>query len=447
MKHPILYKIHFLFFLLLGFIGFGCKDDNSSPLSPEKGENTAQIVFHINSLPGTRTSQPMERIKSLRIIMLSDDVIEQNEYILFETGRSVTEFKYDFVCNTLPGKKDFYIFANEESVKSINFGSGVTLPEGIQIGSTLSNFFNAFLVINGVCTKTATQFKNCINELYFGDYALKADQNGDVFLPYSASYEGKFAIDIPDDLLSNEFISKKEPYYISPLYLVPVATKFQFNFINLMEENFSVNNISIQNINTSNYLMAHVGNTDYIKDFAPINSDIDTDDLENEIPESDRNLYWIYWLAKVSAASNDSQSNFDNVNFNNTYGWISDYQMPQDDLTQYNFLSSFISQTLEVPSSQDKTNPVAYTPGIFYIPESKNVTEQNTQQSYTLYLGFEKGNDKKTINLPISNLKALFRNTYVIINVTISEGDLQIYAEIAPWSEKVSNGWLMEENQ
>ena len=126
----------------------------------------------------------------------------------------------------------------------------------------------------------------------------------------------------------------------------------------------------------------------------------------------------------------------------------------------------FIDAASEVTNDDGTTETVlgSHTTNIFYLPESinyKNPTvssgeeqavDDNTddEQTQTFYLTLKiedpegGGTPPQFENLPIPNLNALFRNTFVVIEVTFVTGDIEIYAEIAPWNEKIANGWVSE---
>lgn len=430
---------------ILVFMGVCISCTHEEPANSGNGTENIRhfLVFHVRSLETTASSESREMLKSLRIIMLSDGALEKNEYISFgDEGIQVERFNYDFLWETIPGKKEFYLFANEESVKSIEFSEIVSLPSEIGKASSLTEFLSYFTPPENEenfeeSEKTANAelnlkkgllLKKLTPSIIFNpDYTSSL---GSVFLPYSSSYTGNYGITLKEDegsaLLSN------------PLYLVPVATKFTFRFTNLTKDQLKITNLTISKVNVCNYLFANVGDRDYEKNFSPVNEE------PSEIPESDRNLYWVYWLAKVAKASQENSAYFDNVNFNDTYGWITDYNLPNEDLTPYNFLTNMTGTGLTVPSPEDEDSEYSTTTEVFYIPESKNLVDEMSGQSYQLTLGVEKNGESRHKDLNFYNLKALFRNTAVRITVTISDTDMKIYAEISPWSPKVANGWLKE---
>ena len=114
---------------------------------------------------------------------------------------------------------------------------------------------------------------------------------------------------------------------------------------------------------------------------------------------------------------------------------------------------------MTVPGTNGNENngetPGTLNLGPFYVPESRNEityedAEKNkvTEQQYRFTLKLD---DTKTdatapdFDLVIENLKALFRNTHVIININMTEGDVKVYAEIQDWNHKYANGWVTEQ--
>lgn len=75
----------------------------------------------------------------------------------------------------------------------------------------------------------------------------------------------------------------------------------------------------------------------------------------------------------------------------------------------------------------------------FYLPESKDLKDSSNpygEQEYTLTLHVTDANNaKKTFSRPFDNLKALFRNTHVAVDITFLEKGIQV--DVTPYSEVV----------
>ena len=92
----------------------------------------------------------------------------------------------------------------------------------------------------------------------------------------------------------------------------------------------------------------------------------------------------------------------------------------------------------------DINNPSNSKPGVaqnipfFYLPESKNIKEDATdgEQEYQLTIKVDGRDEPFVSTLP--NLKALFRNTHVVVNITLYK-TLEIGVDVIPYSEVILN--------
>ena len=389
-------------------------------------EDQTLIVLHISPLDATNTltNTPIEKIKSLRIIILNESSIECNRLIAFSETSPATAayFQYVFTWITEPGKKRIYLIANENSVAELKYNNPQNnLPTDLP--TSLTALFERYAEIekdeteqdDDVTVKkpNAEEFKNVMEAVYFApDYENKA---GAIFLPYTSYYDVK---------------TEKEEHLNQTMYLVPVATKFTFKFINNRTSGVQVNGISITKTNTNNFLFANM----------------DESEINMRFADDDKDYYWIDWLAKVAEESHKNQSSVGaNEAFNEKYGWIKYYKMPPltstDEFVESKFVESANSQTVPAEGTLDL--------GPFYVPESRyertyeDAKGTVKEQIYGLTLELDDSRIQFD-DVPISNLKALFRNTSVVITITMSEGDVEIYAEIQGWNRKSANGWVTE---
>lgn len=401
-----------------------CINDNASDCdgttTGTQDKDQLRLVLHISSLDAGDPQSPdvTEKIKSLRVIILNEKnnkiCLECNKKVIdSETTFNANQFQHIFTWSTIEGIKHFYLFANEESVQSVK-----TSEEGEP--NSLSDLLDSYTPD----TTKATDFAEVIKSVYFEPKSAYDISDNSIYLPYTAYYYGY-------EMKIGEYLSEN-------MYLVPVATKFTFNFINKRANPVSVGKIALSTIDTHNYLFANIDEEDQFKTFG------DEDETE---------LYWIDWLAKIAEESH-KYGDFDkNENFNNKYGWISTYKIPGETVP---YQAQLISDNNKpsVPAKTDDTTPGILQLGPFYLPESKGeekdgngIEKEITEFRYFLTLGLT---DEETSTFPIfedtpiSNLKSLFRNTSVIINITMSEGDVEVYAEIADWNERSVNGWVTE---
>lgn len=406
------------------------------PEDPESGKGDGvMLVLDIQPVASQSpvSATDREKVKSLRVIMLSNGGLEINRrYDVNPTLAS--SFAATYTYTTIAGEKEIYLIANEDEITGYSFTENADLPASPS--SNLKELLNSIPTEENGMNANGKKMRAVLESLYFPP-SYTPDRGGDYYLPYVSYYSGFNVLD--DD----------HRYYDNPIqmYLVPVATKFYFNFTNNRPSQVELNNIEIKNFNNLNFMMAKVESGDLYKDF------------------KGQRLYWIDWLAKISELSHQYPDYGENLNFNNLYGWIDGYSMPAASTL---FAKRFLDRTLTVDAAvtePDETEDNGYkviTPGTlslgpFYMPESWNpytyydtLTEQElTIQQYTLTLGMhdvmtDHFKDPTFNDIPIDNLKSLFRNTHVIINVTMNAGNLEIYAEITGWDVHHSQGYVVD---
>lgn len=373
-------------------------------------------------------SSVREQINSFRIIIIGNDTVELNKKITTNTNASV--FNYFLTWPTSAGEKKFYLFANEENVTDLQF-EGNPIPPGLTQPIALESLLDTYKEGDVV-----TDFPELI--CFTPEYEI--DDNGIVTLPYSSVYDIN-VINSAQDL---------------DMYLVPAATKFTFNFYNYRLTSYPIilEGLSINEVNPMTYLFGRVGNEDKYK--------IVTGEKEPS--------YWVDWLAKVSKLSQNETGFSGNVNFNEKYGWIKYYSVPEtnnDTQTHFFFAATgasgstppvnpiYIYGGKEDETDEETVEPYFVSLGPYYIPESKNILDVETggdltapKQAYYLTINWKETEEDKEMpeftNVEISNLPALFRNTNVIINIRLRQGDVEIYGEVADWSYKSKKGWATE---
>ena len=347
-------------------------------------EDTMEAALCLNIEPIVQTRSELaelpdnEKMKSVRVVILhADGTVEHNEF--YRLGGAV-EREYILLKVKPNEKKKIFLFANEESVSTVE---GVAGPN-----QTLTGFFDNY-------AESTSGFEAAVNGLYFAP-----DYSGGKSIPMSSMYE----IDFPE----------KGSFY-GTFYVVRVATKFTVNFMNWRGEKVTVNNFTIASHADKNFLMAHVDDT-----------------------EQNRQLFngktWINWLKEVSDASSEN----DDYATTEAAGWLKDYQLP----TQADKTKTYThgTVTLGVPAV-DMENPDNSKPGVaenvpvFYLPESMNPKAGTTdgEQEYTLTINIDGRSEPFVYTLP--NLKALFRNTHVVVDITLYNSN-EIVVDVIPYSEK-----------
>lgn len=394
---------------------------------PETGDNdpavdSNKVVLHVNIQPiaASASGNPTEKIKSLRVVIIgrgtddaTTDTIECNRLLGIPTSLA-KDFSYTLMWNSQPGEKDIFVIANEESVSK-------------ELTPLLDEYAEQ---------EPAGNFKEFVNSYAFAPVYTPDEQNN-IFLPYSYSYEGL----VPKTGVVNTINA----------WLVPVATKFVFNFTNNRPNGINVNGISMKYANQSNYLLARPGEGELVKEY------------------NGKPISWVDWLAEISKNSWAYPDFAGNENFNGEVGWIIDYELPHpEDAEIFTFFEkgevfTVRGATTTEVNGVETTTPGKYSTPVFYLPESANFnrldanqgdsdggeSEEGMEQRFFLTMLFEdpdvpNSKPPKFEDIAIPNLKALFRNTYVIIDVTMSEGDIELYAEIANWNVKTANGWVSD---
>lgn len=347
-------------------------------------EEISEAILHLNVEPigrtraGTTAELPdKEKMRSVRIIVLHNDgKVEHNRHFSLENALAEKTILLKVTPNE---KKKIFFFANEKSVSSVE---GVTV-EGEN--KTLTAFFNSY-------TEGMSGFEDEVNELYFApDYSVEEP------IPMSSMYE-------------IDFKEGREDY---KFYLVRVATKFTVNFFNWRGEEVTVENFSIESHADKNFLMAHV------------NSYPDTQN-----PETNQKYpTWIDWLKAVSDASN-----VDSDAATEEFGWLTDYELPeQSTATIYTHGKVTVGKpTVDIDNPDNSKPGVASVVPVFYLPESKNLKAGATEQKYTLRINI--AGRAEPFVCKLDKLKALFRNTHLVVNITMYNSN-EIVVDVIPYSE------------
>lgn len=415
-----------------------CREEGisgDSSLEPEEGLKVSFVVNTIGTR-GSSNSVVQEKVRSLRIIMLSDGFLEYNTKIDFIEG-SVSDddenpsFPYVFNRSTVPGNKKFYLIANEESVRSLSFETEESLPTGITGGMSLTAVLNSYsrdkLPAEGTfgynSSGKGNELENLLNTAYFNiDYAITG---GVVYLPYSAYYDGIASTDDPTETISKA------------MYLVPVATKFTISLNNYRKEKVNIEKLNLGKFNSSNFLMANLDESEKTKTIAGTS------------------YPWIEWLKIVSEGSHSAP---DLDAFNQSMGWIEKYFLPEETELSVRELRAGIGESWTIDKLVDLENPSVLSV-VTYQPESKNYVtkqvynnetkefEEVTYQAYTLQIfakdeGAEEMAESEV--LEIDAAKALFRNTHVFVDVDIYDSMVEIYCQIQPWDYSSYKGYLQE---
>lgn len=431
-------------FLSLFCIVSCSKDEYKAASDNTGGNEKVLMVLRISPINASDAlAEVTEKIQTLRIIIIGQEYDAQNQptkkYVvecnrLINLGTSVTASQYSshFTWPTKPGAKKIYLIANEASVKNLSYQKPTSgnLPKDLP--TNLSDLLNSYgskedsddSGSGTALNSDGDEFEQVINSVYFEPTYTPNDKN-EVFLPYVSFYDGVEAV--------------KEQTTNVEMFLVPVATKFVYEFYNNRDNPVEVRTIDVTQTDSHNFLTAHIDKSEQTKQF------------------EGNDLYWIDWLAKVAEESQKHQDFDGNVNFNEKYGWISNYSIPTASGKTTAHMIGDMSPLPRVPGKQRGADGAdvsgRLTVGPFYYPESRNFynadkKENESNQIYCLTLDlFDVKTETSPVfeNIPISNLQALFRNTCVIIRVTMGQGNVDVYAEMMPWNVNKVFGSVVEQ--
>lgn len=378
MKPNIIHSIVICLAALVLPLMVACSSQEESLL-----EEISEATLYLNIEPvgltraGTATLPDNEKMHSVRVIVLhSDGTVEHNRYYALE-GSQVQKF---ILLKVTPNeKKKIYLFANEESVSAMEGVAGVN--------STLTAFFNNY-------TEGMPGFEAAVSNLYF-----TPNYSGEKPIPMSSMYE----IDFPEKGVVEE-----------TFYVVRVATKFMVNFMNWRGEEVIVENFTIANHADKNFLMAHVNDSE-----------------QNE--QLFNGKTWIDWLKEVSDASSED----DDYATTEAAGWLKDYELPEQADKEKTYTHGRVTvglPTVDIDNPNNSKPGVAKNIPVFYLPESKSSKAEATdgEQEYTLTIKINGRDEPFVCKLP--NLKALFRNTHVVVDITMYNSN-EIIVDVIPYSE------------
>lgn len=250
----------------------------------------------------------------------------------------------------------------------------------------------------------STDLHEQLETLTTGNTTFASIVDNFVFIPdYKNPIPMSSVYDVPvkaENLVEREF------------YLVRAATKFAFRFTNKRKSKVSIDAIHISDIAGATYLIPHKRE--------PLFMSFD-----------DESLYWINWLKKVA---DESQQSPDDVELADKRGWIQAYDIPSETSHQ----EVTVNGPLEVPSMTGDQPGKAVFP-VFYLSESKKLKAGSAtygEQEYTLKLDMSENGKELSFTKTFPNLKALFRNTHVLVDITFTEKD-EVKVQVVPYTEVI----------
>lgn len=351
---------------------------------PTGGEN-ALLVLRVGTIGQARAlvDSDNERMHSLRIVVLKAN--GEVEAKLFKNLSTPSEEEMYSLPISSGEKKKIFLFANEESVTKVE-GTAATEDQ------PLSQFLGGYSI-------GASGFETAVNSVYF-----TPDYSENKPIPMSSVYE----IDVPAMATTIE----------KTLYVVRVATKWTVTFENWRSDKVTVKSFSIGNFADSNYLMAHVNDSEKNK---ILFTGFDT---------------WTDWLKDVSDKSNMDPEN----PTADASGWLQDYDMPTEATHEdaYSYAEEFTLEAKRAATTDEAPQPGTKILNSFYKLESKNLKAGEAadgEQEYTMNLTVaDADGSERNFSQAIPNVKALFRNTHVQLTIRFDGSGMQtIYAGIVYW--------------
>lgn len=352
----------------------------------------ALLVLRVGLTSPTRAGQSIENMHSLRVVLVDQaGVVEYNDFIsgseyFGADGTDALNYGDRYrVIPTTPGKKRIYLIANEESVDATLGGAAFGFAESgtHPLGKVLSSRGEG-----------AADFEQMVQSLYF-----VPDFSRDIVI--SSMYE--FEVEQ----------GRNEKTF----YMVRAATKFEFSFENSRSVPMTIDALTLSAVTDSMFLLAKPAG----------------EEMEKSLPDGEKK-YWVDWLKYVCDDTTARPGLPENKDINARYGWISDYSLPatasHSAADVKAAVGSAVNWTIDAGGSLT-------LPHVYY-PESR---WGGDNQRYTITVGLSDGKGESRMFEPseLNNLKALFRNTFALVTVRISDGeeDIQLILKIGicPWYE------------
>lgn len=419
--------------LIAGLMLSSCVYERYESCTADRNRNREQmqLILRIGAVSGVtmqQTAEVVEIVKSLRVIIIDENGrLDVNDRIPLTAG-TAKGFGYRYIRNLNAGDKHIYLIANEESVSKVMLTGDTEALADVPLTSltAMLDYFKADAADADDGTNlTGSTFEDVLNRVYFAnDYEITAGNT--IALPYSACYELR---------LEDRTLTQTE----QPMYLVPVAAKFDFVFTNYRRYDAYIDDVIISSVNSHNYL----------------NAQLDGEEKHRKTADA-VNVWWIDWL---EARARGSQSAADANAYNEAWGWISRYWMPVANEPMRDVHLNPDNKEWRMDKLTDNSNPSRLNMGPFYVPESINIPAPTdgsgtsgaagTGASQCYWLTFMVHDTMTEVTtLPgyeIDTLKALFRATHVIIYVELYESEAAIYAEIVPWDKHSFLGYVQQD--
>lgn len=358
---------------------------------PEAPDAAASLVLHIRSVEQRAPSGETESdgFDRLRIIIINDQgIIEVNRPVSFYNG-SATEYYAIYPIAPRQGKY-IYVIANPDQA-GLDF---TPYPEG----------------------------SNADIRSYLESYSFTPAFSGE---PKLVMTDSRF-IDAKDLLPGSRATVN--------LNLVRVATKFSVYITNLRDEDITLRSFSVSSMADRQFLMPHFTGS---KGSHPDNGEhiVAASGLMGfDFEGVGTDMHWSDWLRE---AVDESNIDINDVTVADRRGWIMKYSVPDG--------TAHSARAFSLGAAPVIAGGATYELPVHYFCESRyGVLDNSTfgggaargyEQAYTFDISFSsrEGGDKSFTGYRLPNLRALFRNTHVIVNIKAHQEKLTCEVQVVPY--------------
>lgn len=211
------------------------------------------------------------------------------------------------------------------------------------------------------------------------------------------------------------------------LNLARVATKFSIDITNLRDEEVEITSLTINAVAGRQYAMPHFAGEDgkYI---------IDNNGWKGFDFGELTDMHWSDWL---KLAVDESQAAPADTTLADRRGWIVGYSVPAD--------ADHQDRPISLPSQVKIAKNTLMAMPVQYFAESRSGLLSNSEfgggagagyeQEYTATINFKsvEGGDKCFDNVVLPNVRALFRNTHVVVHIFLYQEKVKAEVRVVPY--------------
>lgn len=234
------------------------------------------------------------------------------------------------------------------------------------------------------------------------------------------------------------------------MQLVRVGTKFMVNIVNNRDEDVNLTGFKINGLGAKQYLMPHFtgekGETTnglhVISENGVSGFNFTTNPTNGLASSTNTDMHWTDWMA---LAVEESQKAPGDKTLADRRGWIMKYSVPADAGTvtgDYQVSETYAATEVAIPKGKNIALNAQYFAetrnGVIANSTFGNGDAAGFEQSYTFNVSFTSGEtvggEKKFENLKFPNLRALFRNTNVLVNIYLWQEKVTCTVNLVPYA-------------